>query len=76
MGRVDDGGAGAETPALAEELYRVGPGFPRLTRASVSDGVPAGVGDITYSVDLAACAPWRFASRPEEATELLAALRA
>jgi hypothetical protein len=56
-----------DTPfrVVAEELYRVDAEFPRLTRNSFIDGaVPTGVGGIGYSLDLAACAPWRVATAP------------
>ncbi len=59
---------------VAEELYVVDDTFPRLTRASIVGGVPAGVDEITYSVDLAACTQHRVARRPDEATGLLAPL--
>jgi len=49
---------------LAEELYEVGPGFPRLTRHTFPHGPPTGVTDISYSIDLAACAPWRRQTAP------------
>lgn len=49
---------------VAEELYRVSAGFPRLTRSTFPLGLPAGVGDVTYTIDLAACAPFRAANAP------------
>jgi hypothetical protein len=49
---------------VAEELYRVSAGFPRLTRMTFPGGIPAGVNSITYTIDLAACAPFRMASAP------------
>ncbi|MDQ6947396.1 MAG: PD-(D/E)XK motif protein, partial [Actinomycetota bacterium] len=49
---------------VAEELYRVGDGFPRLTRNTFPKGVPPGVGDVTYTVDLAACTSFKVASAP------------
>jgi len=49
---------------VAEELYRVDPGFPRLTRSTFPGGVPAGVDNISYTVDLASCAPFRTANSP------------
>lgn len=52
----------------SEELYRVQSGFPRLTRASFPDGLPVGVDMVTYSIDLAACAAFRIATTPGEAT--------
>ncbi len=42
----------------AEELYRVGEGFPRLTASSFVHGVPSGIDNIQYSLNLAACHPW------------------
>jgi hypothetical protein len=55
-----------DTPfrVVAEELYRVDDGFPRLTAGMFDDGVPAGVDSIAYTVDLAACKPWRVATAP------------
>lgn len=56
-----------DTPfrVVAEELYRVDAGFPRLTRGSFVDGVvPTGIGGIGYSLALVACAPWRVATAP------------
>ncbi len=51
---------------VAERLYRVGAGFPRLIRSSFQpDGPPAGVVEITYSIDLAACRPWLIATAPD-----------
>lgn len=50
---------------LAERLYRVGDGFPRITRATFAPGgLPVGVGEVGYSIDLAACAPWLLATAP------------
>ena len=50
---------------VAEELYRVGTDFPRLTKDSFAGGaVPTGVDGIAYSLDLVACAPWRVATAP------------
>ncbi len=49
---------------VAEELYRVSAGFPRLTRRTFPQGLPAGVGDVTYTIDLAACAAFRAANAP------------
>lgn len=45
---------------LAEELYEVGRGFPRLTRATFSGGLPEGVGKVSYDLALAACRAWRL----------------
>lgn len=59
---------------VAEELYGVRDGFPRLTRATFVDGVPAGVDGVSYTLDLAACQPWRKARRPDEASQVLGEL--
>ncbi len=48
----------------AEELFEVGEGFPRLTSGTFSEGPPAGVDNITYTLDLAACGHWRIATKP------------
>ena len=51
---------------VAEELYRVAEGFPRLTSDSFLGGVPAGVERIQYSIDLTAGQPWLIALAPAE----------
>lgn len=60
---------------VAEELYRVEDDFPRLTQDSFPSGVPNGVDDIAYTLDLVACAKWRIATAPgPESRELRATL--
>jgi hypothetical protein len=49
---------------LAEELYRVDGSFPRLTRDNFGAGLPAGIGDISYTLSMDACGPWRIATSP------------
>lgn len=61
---------------VAEELYEVRDGFPRLTIESFSGGIPAGVDDVQYALDLVACSDWRVATLPAEAAHILAGLRA
>jgi hypothetical protein len=51
---------------LAEELYRVDESFPKLTKESFGSGLPPGVGDVSYSLSMAACAPWRVATAPSD----------
>jgi hypothetical protein len=58
----------------AEELYRVGSEFPRLTDQSFPAGLPAGVDNVTYTVDLATCVDHRSATTPEHAAVLIGAL--
>ncbi len=52
---------------VAEGLYRVGEGFPRLTASSFVDGVPSGIDKIQYSLNLAACHPWLEAKAASDA---------
>jgi hypothetical protein len=52
---------------LAEELYRVDESFPKLTKKSFGSGLPPGIGDVTYSLSMAACLPWRVATVPTDA---------
>jgi Putative PD-(D/E)XK family member, (DUF4420) len=52
---------------ISEELYAVRQDFPRLTRASFQTGVPNAVQDISYSLAMGACAPWRIANSPSDA---------
>jgi Putative PD-(D/E)XK family member, (DUF4420) len=49
---------------VAEELYRVDGSFPRLTRDNFGAGLPAGIGDVSYTLSMDACAPWRIATFP------------
>ena len=59
---------------VAEELYRVCDDFPRLTRDRFTGGIPPGVGDIVYTLDLGACQAWRLATHPgDDAARALAA---
>lgn len=51
---------------LGEELYEVGPGFPRLTVSSFVGALPDGIQDISYTLAMAACAPWRVAASPND----------
>lgn len=51
---------------LSEELYRVDGAFPRLTRGSFSGGLPSGIGEVSYSLSMDVCAPWRIAIAPSD----------
>jgi Putative PD-(D/E)XK family member, (DUF4420) len=51
---------------IAEQLYRVGAGFPRLLRSSFPVGLPAGISDVTYRLSIAACAAHLIAGSPGE----------
>jgi hypothetical protein len=52
---------------LGERLYRVEPGFPRLTRQTfATTSLPAGISAIEYGLDLSACARWEVASSPDD----------
>ena len=46
---------------IEEALYRVAGGFPRLTRSSFPDGLPAGVSRVSYQLDMTACQDWLVA---------------
>lgn len=52
---------------LAEELYHIDDSFPKLTPKSFDKGLPPGVGDVSYSLSMAACVPWRIATSPTDA---------
>ncbi len=43
---------------LEEQLYEVVGEFPRLTAGSFADGLPAGIGDVSFKLQMAACGPW------------------
>lgn len=49
---------------LAERLFAVGEGFPRLTRGSFSPQLPTGIGGIVYELAVIACNPWLVAASP------------
>jgi hypothetical protein len=51
---------------LTEELYRVDGSFPRLTRENLAASLPAGVGDVSYTLSMDACGPWRIATSPSD----------
>lgn len=52
---------------LAERLYRVGEGFPRITRRTFQpSGLPSGVVNVGYTIDLAACRQWLVATTPTD----------
>lgn len=55
-----------ETPyrILGEHMYRVGPGFPRLTAESFVGGLPAGIANVSYLIDMATCDPWLVVTSP------------
>jgi hypothetical protein len=57
-----------ETPyrILGEHMYKVDSGFPRLTLESFTSGLPPGIGNISYMLDMAACDDWLVATRPED----------
>lgn len=52
-------------------LYRVSEGFPRLVPASILNGLPAGLGDVTYDLRLDAAGPWLLSDSPAAAAKLL-----
>jgi Putative PD-(D/E)XK family member, (DUF4420) len=55
---------------VAEELYRVEEGFPRLTRRTLAS-LPAGVDDVSYTLGLAACRDWLVATKPGAESQAL-----
>lgn len=56
------------------ELYEVHGEFPRLVPSYFPSGLPAGITDLNYLLDMGACRPWRIAQAPNEATVLSALL--
>jgi hypothetical protein len=58
---------------IAEHLYSVSEGFPRLTRRSFARDVPAGVNGIVYNLETSACGTWLIADRPDGFNERLPA---
>jgi hypothetical protein len=58
---------------VAEDLYLVEGGFPRLTRQSFERGIPVGIQEISYCLSMAACVDWRVANAPVDVSEPLIA---
>lgn len=63
--RADEGRYVEPVRIAQQELFRVSGDFPRLAPASFPHGLPAGVVDLTYSLDTSACRPWMIAAAPE-----------
>ncbi|GCD99649.1 PD-(D/E)XK motif protein [Embleya hyalina] len=55
---------GTRYRVVEEYLYRVEGDFPRLTPGTFPQGLPPGIGGISYRLDTAACEPWLAASAP------------
>jgi hypothetical protein len=52
---------------LGEYLYTIELGFPRLTTATfAAEGLPSGITDLSYVLDMAACETWLTAKSPSE----------
>lgn len=57
-----------ETPyrILDESLYEVANEFPRLTSNSFPTGLPPGISEVSYKLDMAVCTPWLRGTGPED----------
>jgi hypothetical protein len=64
-----------DTPlrVVGEELYRVEGAFPRLISSTFETGLPSGVDDISYTLNLAACRDWLVAAKPGAESQALRA---
>jgi hypothetical protein len=40
--------------------------FPRLTHLSFPTGLPAGISDVSYILDMTACQPWLVTSNSDD----------
>jgi hypothetical protein len=67
---ADEGRYGEPVRISAGELYRIDDTFPRLTAGTFEDGLPPGVLDVRYNLDLAACGPWRVNCIPRDTSVL------
>ena len=56
----------------AEALYRVTASFPRLIPSSFAAGVPQGISNVSYELQLDVAGSWRLATTPKAALGLLA----
>jgi hypothetical protein len=61
---ADDGRYVEPLRVSQQELYRVESDFPRLVASSFPHGLPAGVIDVAYSLDISACKPWLISDKP------------
>ena len=52
-------------------LYRVAAGFPRLIPASITGGLPVGVGMVNYDLRLEAAGAWLLSETPAAASKVL-----
>lgn len=50
---------------LEEHLFRVADGFPRLTRGSFPGGLPPGIAEVSYQLQVSACSSWLEGTTPE-----------
>lgn len=66
----------AKLRVRGQGLYRVSEGFPRLIPASLSTGVPVGVGNVSYELRLDAAGQWLLSENPVAASKLLVDLSA
>jgi hypothetical protein len=64
----EDSGAPARGfKVLSERLYLIDKGFPRITRNSFGTrGIPDGILDVRYSLDMTACKSWLIADSPAD----------
>jgi len=51
---------------LGEHMYRIADGFPRLTLDVFVAGLPPGIGNVSYVLDMAACDDWLIATNPDD----------
>lgn len=51
---------------VEELLFTVSDGFPRLTIETFTSGLPAGVVDVSYKIDLSACGQWLVTDRSSD----------
>jgi hypothetical protein len=59
-----------------EGLYRVSQGFPRLIPDSILNGVPSGVGKVTYEIRLDSAGAWLLSDSPKAVRKLFGELTA
>ena len=62
---ADDGRYTERLRIAQQELYRVDDDFPRLTPSSFPTGLPGGVVDVAYSLDMSACRQWLVTASPD-----------
>jgi hypothetical protein len=67
---ADLGRYGTTWRLARQALYEVRSDFPRLTQDSFPSGIPSGIVDVGYTLDLSVCDPWLVEEEPTDTSRL------